>query len=161
MSVETHKLQRSLSAMTLGSVRDYENRLDRGESLEALQEVDSVHQLPISGEAGTIIAWSMIEIEFGVHFHEAPVQRDSPYWRPIFTYGTVIDSDTPVAITACVMRWNHKGEGAGSPYQGAIRGARVAVGAHSPGAITAIRFKGRLHVCFTGYGSLDDQADEG
>lgn len=161
MSVNTHKLQRSLGAMTLGSVRDYEDRLTRAASLESLQEVDSVHQLPISGEAGTVIAWSTIDIEFGVHFHEAPAQRDSPYWRPIMSTGVVIDSDTPVVVAACVVRWSHKGEGAGSPYQGAVRGARVAVGAHSPGAMSPIKFRGRLHLTFSGYGALDDQADEG
>ena len=152
MTVQTHQLKRSMRALTLGTVRSFEEA--NRDSPHKLQELDQQFQLPIQGEAGTIVSWSEIAVNFKAYVVDAREQRDVPYVRPLFTYGAVIESTTPVCISACIVKWN------GTEEDGFI-GATVAVGVYSPGTEEAITFRGYLHLCFSGYGALFDDSEEG
>jgi hypothetical protein len=151
MTVQTHQLKRSMRALTLGTVRDFEQA--GRPSLSKLQELDQHFQLPITGEAGSIVSWSEAKVSFNAYMIDAREQRSSPYIRPLFTYGAVIDSPTPVCISACIVKWK------GSEEDG-FTGATVGVGVYSPGTVEAIKFRGHLHLCFSGYGALRDDPEE-
>lgn len=136
------RLQKSLGAMTFGVVRQMDEKkkgLDKTRMMEREQEF----QVSISGEAAPDIVWSEVVLTFRVEFLPATGQRDSPYEFPTFTSGYELETDDPVAILAYVKEWR-------MDDRDTIYGAVVNVGTYL-GANT--KFRGKLHMIFSGYGS--------
>jgi hypothetical protein len=151
--VETHRLRRSIRAITVGTAIGLERKRQRALE-DGLGEFVQDFQVPIRGIAGTEMAWTEQEVKFTTTFFDAPEQRDSPYTRPTFTYGVVLESDTPVMVAACVMRWR-------VDNRDAITGCVVAVGAVNPGGSAPVEFDGHLDATFQGYGypEVEDTQD--
>lgn len=157
-AVSHRSLQRSLGALSFGMVRAMESRKELlGKT--ALRERDQHFQIPIVGRAprlGISTDWNLVDITFRVGFVDATGQRDSPYTLPQVAFGSVITSENPVIVNACVIRWKFEEDDADT---GAVIGARIAVAALSATAV-ATAFKGTLHVTFTGYGAPNDAEQE-
>lgn len=144
-------LGRAVQHVTVGTVLGMRERADRDAEVD-LHELDLQYQLEVSGDAGTIVAWAEIPVEFEEwEFHYAPANRESDLVWPQMTYGAHIDRGGPVGIFAHVSAWTQREE------TGAIVGAIVQVGAIAD----ALKpFGGTVHVTFQGYGmSRDDLAD--
>ena len=145
MPVHVHAINRSVRALTVDTIRDLERRRHML-GFDALGELEQQFQLAIEGQAGEVIGWFEIPLTFNVEFYNAVDQRDSPYTIPHFTYGSVITSQTPALITACVRRWD-------IDEQDTVSGATVAVGVCNPGTDIATPFQGYIHLTFQGYGA--------
>lgn len=118
-------------------------------SLDALGEIDQQIAIAISGSASDTIAWAELNLTFDVEFLDAVQQRYSNMTTPLFTYGSVIDSEGgPVGVLACVTAWE-------TDERGVTVGAVVSIGAFSPGTTTG--FSGYAHLRFDGYGSIPNE----
>lgn len=143
--MRAHAINRSIRALTIDTVRALDERRHML-GLDALGELEQQFQLPIEGSAGEVLAFFEVPVQFDVEFYNAPEQRMSPYTLPQFTYGTVITSEQPVLVTACVRRWD-------LDDAETVKGALVAVGVCSPGTTVEIPFVGYVHLTFQGYGA--------
>lgn len=149
----TGDLGRVMRSLTIGPVHDTDARERRARDL-GLSEIDEQFQLPIAGDAGSVIAWDSVTVSFDHPFHYAPGQRDSDLDVPQFTYGAVIESGSPVIVSACVTGWIRDED------DDAVKGAVVQVGAHLPGTSEAVHYGGFVHVTFQGYGALQEDETE-
>jgi len=143
----------ALSRAVRGLSVDPARALDRRRSMlgfDALQEIEQQFQLPIEGVATPVIVWDIRDIAFEVEFYNATEQRFSPYTVPVFTYGAVIETPTPVPVHANVMEWKKRDDDA-------VTGVRLAIGVHNPGH-RSVAFSGYLHLVFQGYGALAEGA---
>lgn len=144
-----NSLSKALDEFTHGAAESRSAK-QRQLGLDALQEVIVQYQLPVSGTAVAIPAFTSITIDFDVLFVDATEQRDSPYVEPNLTFGAVLDS--PVMLSACVTEWTR-------PLNRAsiINGAVVYIGVIGTGDA----FSGNVHLSFQGYGALDEAIDLG
>lgn len=155
MGVEHGALERSLRGLSLGVIRDVEREKAKFSDVR-LQEGRQEFQVPIQGTAYQGVVWGQVALKFDFVFHNATGQRDSPYTRPQFTYGVVIekaDKDAPAVpiIVSCLCEYD-------VDERESTRGAVIHVGVHSPTA-TPRDFEGFLHVTFSGYGAqLEDES---
>jgi hypothetical protein len=116
---------------------------------DQLTETEEQYQLPISGTASDVIAWTEREVSFGTAFIDASDMRDSNLVVPHFTFGVMLESE-PVAVTAVVREWLEQND--------TVVGARVSVGAYSPGS--TVDFRGYVHLTFQGFGApVEEGAD--
>lgn len=157
--VKTNALQRSLQAITIGSIEATHKRRDEYADA-ALQEIDQQFQVPISGTAtpGEVAA-GIIDCEFAAAMIDAYDERQAPFTAPTFTSGFVLTSPEPVILTAAVQRWFVRDE---AYYYG----ARVRVFVWTPPIDWLLRqpakFAGELHMNFQGYGMpVVDEPDTG
>lgn len=130
-----------MKGLTIGVTQDLRD-LDRQIAVDGLQEVEEQLWVEFSGRAEEFAAWSETDLEFEQHFVDATGQRDSPFDRPHFTYGAVIDTPTPVGILATVMRYtvNDRNE---------TVGCTIAIGVLSTDR--SVNVKGRVNLTFQGY----------
>lgn len=138
---DVNRIERAIKGLTLGLVRDqqeFENQI----RVDGLQEKEQQFWVEISGRAEEFASWAIREIEFEQHYVDATGQRDSPFDRPHFTFGSVLDSSTPVALFATVMEYmvNDRNE---------TVGAKVAIGMLATDEATNV--KGRVNLTFQGY----------
>lgn len=151
-----HSLQRSLTAMTIGTIRHVEARRAGSDHLR-FQERFQQFQVPISGTAYQGVAWTKRPIDFDVVFHGATGQRDVPFDYPQVSYGFVVepgDAKAPVLpiIPTLAIEWV-------KDNQESIRGCVAHIGVHSP-TPDPIDFEGNLHITFQGWGSpLEDESE--
>jgi hypothetical protein len=147
-----HALARSLSKLTIGVARDFDRRRERNLEL-GLQESFQQFQIPIAGLAYQGITWAKKWINFDFVFFEAPLQRDSNFVRPQFTYGFVTepvdDKAAPLPIIVSAMFEFVEDD------EGATSGGWLHVGVHSPTPETR-QFQGQLHLTFQGFGTARD-----
>lgn len=142
MSVDTHRIERSLRHLVLGA-RVAQDRKKAQDKLWQMSEVDQEVQVRVSGEASAPVGWSdEITIPFEWWFIAAPEQRDSPYEKPTFTFG--YQSEQEVVLTARLLRWIEE------PGRSVITGVVVSFGAYRPGAEDTIRYQGVVHLMFQG-----------
>lgn len=130
-----------MKGLTIGVVRDqqdFENQI----KVDGLQEQEQQFWIEVAGRAEEFASWAIKEIEFEQHYVDATGQRDSPFDRPHFTFGGVLDSPDPVALFATVMEYvtNDRNE---------TVGAKVAIGISSTDKSTNV--KGRVNLTFQGY----------
>lgn len=155
MPVASNSLQRSLAYLTLGAVRDIE-RARAAVASSKLQEGFQQFQIPVMGTANYGVLWAKLKLEFDFIFFAATGQRDSPYDRPQFSYGYVVeaaDDKAPVVpvFVSCAVQYIDTDDGA-------TRGCWLHVGVLSPTA-EARPFEGYLHVTFQGWGAPSDDAE--
>lgn len=147
-----NRIQKAMKGLTIGTVEGL-REAERKFKTEGLQEVEEQIWLEFAGRAEEFASWVTKEVEFSQHFIDATGNRDSPFDRPHFTYGAVIDSRTPVAVFAAVMHYktNERNE---------TIGATVAIGVLATDL--SVNVKGRVNLTFQGFGQepsgLDDEA---
>jgi hypothetical protein len=136
------RLERAMKGLTIGVVQDMQD-WERIRATDALKEIEQQFWVEFSGRAEEFAAWSYREIEFEQHYVDATGQRDSPFDRPHFTYGAVIDTPTPVGVLAVVMEYraNERNE---------TIGAKVAIGILATDR--SVNVRGRVNLTFQGYG---------
>lgn len=144
--IALHSLQRSLTALTIGAVREDKAREDQRASV-AMAETEEQFQIDVSGTAGPQMQWQEAALDFTQSFYALEGERDNPAREPQVWFGAVLDSVTPVIFSVCVMQWNQSDDDS-------FIGARVVVGAYAPD--DDVDFRGRVHVTFQGYGTPQD-----
>lgn len=151
--VNTHALARSIRAMTLGTLRDYQDARERFARF-AMGELDQQYQLPIAGVVGQVPAWSTVTITFDAPFVDGYDDRRAHLIDPLFTFGTILTAGTPAFVSCHVRRWI-------TDADGNYTGAELEVGIHRPGVTTPQPFAGELHLNFQGYGMPEPDDYEG
>lgn len=139
-----NRLEKAMQGLTIGVVSDMKDADDRAR-LNGLQEIEQQFWVEFSGRAEEFASWGMREIEFEQHYVDATGQRDSPFDRPHFTFGAVLDTPTPVGVFAVVLEYkvNDRNE---------TVGAKVALGITATDRATNV--KGRVNLTFQGYGQV-------
>lgn len=164
-SVSTHALNRSILKLATTAVRDVRTK-DAREALSLIGDREEQFQIKVSGRASDFPAWQTADLLFDQTFSVATGNRMSQLTRPQVRSGsevTSVASDFPpaadgtvaavgVILAISVRQWL-------LDDAGNIRGARVQVGASSPG--DNVRFTGFVHIAFHGYGALTEQPDTG
>lgn len=138
----TNRLQRAFKGLTIGVINDYSDIQDRLR-VDGLQEIEQQFWIDFSGLAEEFASFVEHDIEFEQRFVDATGQRDSPFDRPHFSFGAVLDSPTPVMVSAVVMSYvtNQRNE---------VVGARIAVGVAA--SDQAVNVRGRVNLTFQGFG---------
>ena len=123
---------------------------DRRNERNAGRELELQYQYEISGTATVAPVWMELPaINFDYSLHYAPGQRESTLEEPHFTYGS--KTNPPVGIHATVKEWLQ------DENTGAVVGAIVAVAALAGGSTP---FKGKVHLTFQGFGTLNEEDEE-
>lgn len=144
---------RVMQGLSIGTVQETTRRAEKAREL-GLREIEVQFQIPVAGSAGTVIEWDSSSCDFDYPFYYAPGARDSDLDTPQMLYGAVIESGSPVVLTACVTAWKQ------DESDDSYIGATLAIGAYSPGVAEAVSFGGSLHVSFQGYGALLEDETE-
>lgn len=162
--VSTHAIQRSLAAVSIGTIRAREERVAQ-DLIDANDEYDQQFQVPYTG---TLIGRDplrvTVQLTFAVRFIREPVEyRDSPYEFPHFTYGdeqTGLD-ESVVFTHAVVRRWIYD--------EDEVTGVEVMILLHNPFAADddpdaankeELRFNGVMHLNFEGYAAAFDPTED-
>lgn len=137
-----NRLEKALKGLTIGVTQDLQD-WEKARATDALKEIEQQFWVEFAGRAEEFAIWSTREIEFEQHYVDATGQRDSPFDRPHFTYGAVIDTPTPVGVLAVVMEYltNERNE---------TIGAKVAIGILATDR--SVNVRGRVNLTFQGYG---------
>jgi hypothetical protein len=142
--VTTHRVQRSLAHLTLGTARAMEQRQERQAELAA-GETEQQYKVAVGGTAGSdAMDWQETSIEFADSFYPGQDRRDSSFDTPLFTYGVEMQSPTPVILSVVVTGWL-------TDPDGTVRGVRLALGAHVIGAVDDVKFDAIAHLNFQGW----------
>lgn len=147
---DNSRLERALEGLTIGVVQDLQD-FERLRKLDGLQEIEQQFWVEFAGKAEEFASWEQVDVDFEQFYVDATGQRDSPFDRPHFTYGSVIDTPTPVGVMANVMsyRTNNRNE---------TVGAKVAIGIFA--SDIAVKVRGRLNLTFQGYGQSSNGLNE-
>jgi hypothetical protein len=142
-------LARSLRAMTLGTVKSYNDRRDQY-AAEALGEIDQQFQVTLSGGLGGLgggtAAWGELELAFSVPFVNGSEDRSVPFAYPLVTYGSVVTSGGPLMVACNVKRWK-----VDEDY---VLGATLEIGVlRTDGGGDYGVYAGELHLNFQGWGA--------
>jgi hypothetical protein len=153
--VTTHRIQRSLEALTIGvhkSAAARENLLRGASAHEVFQQF----KIALAGYAGVRLATDTVSVTFDEPFWPATDRRDSDFLEPHFTYGFEMQSADPVILTASIKAWHRA-------RQGVVTGADVWIASHAPGVTQRVKFRGQLHLSFQGYGQpyIEDDDEVG
>lgn len=137
------RIQKALRSLSIGTITDMQAAQRRAET-DGLREVEEQLWVDFSGRAEEFASWVEKEVEFVNHFVDATGNRDSPFDRPHFTFGVVIESPTPVHISAVVMSYvtNERNE---------TVGAVIAIGVAA--SDLSVNVRGRVNLTFQGYGT--------
>lgn len=144
------RLERSMKGLTIGVVKNKE-AADKRAAQDGLTEREEQVHIQVSGRAEEFSSWQRKKVRFGTAFVDATGQRDSPFDRPHFTFGAVIETPDPVGIVACVMDWI-------TTERNETIGAEVAIGVL--GTDESVKFRGSVHCTFEGYGAPANTFDD-
>lgn len=153
IGVRSGALERSIRAFSMDQQAKHEEAVE-ARAQESMGEFEQQFQVPLSGEAGSLITWTEVTATFASPFVLTD-DRDSPHQYPQFWHGAVIESGPPVMVTACVRDWI-------TTADGDVTGAKVAVGVCRPGVDedSFKKFKGTVHLTFQGWSAPFDDEDE-
>jgi hypothetical protein len=157
MSVKQNAMNRAVVSVGL-AVNKHIRERDRARANMAFREAVLQYQLPISGSADGVYRSATIDLDFEIHFHYAPYNRDSDFDRPEVSTGVVLSGDTDVIIDLKVVKWNIDEE------TDAVTGATVKVSAFVLGGSTdgfdTTPFEGYAHVSFQGWAGVHEDETE-
>lgn len=146
MSIAETNIARSIS--TLGfRMSEQMHRKSREAAASRLAETDQQFQIEVSGEAAQAMEWETIDLTFDETIYIAPAQRTSPLSEPHFTFGSTMQSDTPVILVATVQKWLTDSTG---NFIGAT--VHLGVSAMNEGA-TLVKYRATVHLVFQGLSS--------
>lgn len=143
MTVDFGRLDRTYRHLTIGQVNGMSSRRLQRE-LEGLREFEDQFKIEIAGRGEEFPVWTEVHLKFNIDFVDATGQRDSPFDRPHFTYGAIIESGGPIGLDACVTRWD-------VDDRNQTTGCMLSIGARATDF--ARKFRGELHARFQGYGA--------
>jgi hypothetical protein len=146
------RLQRSLSALTIGAVKardERERSLAPLESGEFLQQI----QLNVNGKAFTGPAVAEVEVAFP-HAFLTRLGRETGPENPTFHDGAEVASGGPVMIHTQVIDWIENDSGL-------LTGARIRIHSWWPGASAELPFAAVVHLTFIGYAAPTTDDSEG
>ena len=147
--VSTHRVQRSLAALSVNAQRAYLEH-ERQRSQLSGGEAELQFKSSVSGTVGATPAWDYVDVTFPRPVAPALDRRESQFDRPLFTYGWERISGPPLFLTAFVDRWRMSDDG-----DGLVLGARVGIGAVVPNADDVRRFTAAVHLTFQGWANPD------
>lgn len=153
--VTTHRVRRSLQALTLGMASSMGERQRQQDEI-ASGETEQQYKVAVTGTAGPdAMDWQEGAIQFDDLFYPAQDRRDSSFETPLFTYGVEMQSPTPVILSVVVIGWL-------TDPDGTVSGVRLAFGAHVVGAVDDVKFDAVAHLSFQGWAAPalndDDEA---
>jgi hypothetical protein len=156
--VTTHRVQRSLAAMTVNAQRAYAERQAQ-ESELAGGETILQFKSPVRGTVGLIATTGFVNISFPRLMLPAQDRRDSHFDRPHFTYGWEREhGPAAMVLSAYVDRWRTAADD-----DALVTGARIASMVWTPAAGTTetFPFSALLHMSFHGWAmpDLNDDAE--
>jgi hypothetical protein len=143
--VTTHKMERSLRALTVTTQNVYKAAAVQREQISAGEYMQQ-GKLEIAGTAKAWFEWIDAEIEFPEPFIESGDRRFSDFKRPHFTFGYEITTRDPIVVTAYVTSW----VGAEGETTGAKMVFGVWIGDHTDEE-AEVKFRGTVHVSFQGF----------
>lgn len=144
MSIAENSIARSIS--TLGfRLADQQHAKKQEGAASKLAETDQQFQVTVSGEAAQLVEWTEITVTFDETIYVAPSQRQNALEEPHFTFGSSMQSDTPVMLHATVQKWT-------KDTSGNFTGAVVALGAAAASS-SLTKFKATVHLTFQGFSS--------
>lgn len=137
-------LQRSLAALTIGTVKARE---ERDAMLEPISGSNMIQyrQIPVAGKVSEKPVHAEVNVDWPYPIVAAPAQTDSDQERPHFALGVELLSTEPVMIFATVIGWIDADDGW-------TEGARLRITAWIPRARKKHDFSAILHLTFSGYG---------
>lgn len=157
---DTHGDARTISALRELTIGAQKNTLKRRDELsyDSLNEYDQQIQVAISGTAGDIASYVLVQVFFDVYFLAGTLQRANNLIWPHFTYGSVLHTAKPILIWANVMSWIL--DGVGETGNNTVVGANIQWGSMAPDFVSGapIIFTGALHLNFQGMGAPHDVA---
>lgn len=141
--------------MLIGATKEREAAGRRVEGSKLHEELFEF-QVGIAGIANSTVDWQPADVVFPAPMIPAPMQRDSDLEVPQFFYGAhLYVSSAPVVVTAHVSEWTQDD----ADY---TTGAKLQVGAWTPGLDEEVEFSGYVHLTFQGYsGPAIEDDDEG
>lgn len=151
--ISTHAVNRSFAALSLGTLRAAKRR-EAEDLIDAADEYDQQFQLPYAGTvAGRQPQSATVVVSFDVPFQPAEgAPRDSPYDKPLFTWGDEQTGPTTVFAHMCVSRWVMAEDDLDE-----VSGAEVKITVFNPAGIDNdtefTPFQGIAHINFQGYGA--------
>jgi hypothetical protein len=137
-------LARSLRAMTLGTLKSYNDRRDSFEA-DTIGEIDQQYQVTIAGEAGPQVVWNELVVAFDAPFIDGREDRNAPFQYPMFTYGTVVLQGSRLVVVCNVIKWN--------VLEDYVRGCTLEIGVFRPQGGGVGDYRGELHLNFEGWGA--------
>lgn len=144
MSISEGSIVRSVARLGF-QLGEQQHRKQHEGAASKLTETDQQFQVPVSGEAAQLVEFSTVTVTFDETIYLAPAQRQNRLEEPHFTFGSSMQSDTPVMLTATVQKWI-------KDTAGNFTGAQVAIGASAAG-VGLTKFKGNVHLNFQGFSS--------
>lgn len=154
--VDTHKMERSLRALTVGTKKAYDDIAATRTEIASGEYVQQA-KVPISGVARSLMEWIEVTVTFPEPFIPGGSRTRSDFKTPFFTFGYMIESREPVVVTAHISAW------VGDEDE--TTGAEVRVGVWhgdgDPNNLEAIKFKGEAHLAFQGFAYPVIEDDDG
>lgn len=138
---DLNRLERAMSGLTVGVVKSMQRYQERAYEDGLIEREEQFH-IHVTGRAEEFAVWTVTEVDFGLVFVDATAQRDSPFDRPHFTYGAVVETLDPVGLMASVMDWK-------TTDRNETIGAKVAIGV--VGTDRAVKFEAAIHASFQGF----------
>jgi hypothetical protein len=154
--VSTHRVQRSLAAITVRTKQAYDAHEARQRELAA-RETTAQFKVTVNGTANGHMAWSDHKITFHEPFY-SDSERDSDFDVPHFTFGYELPTGAPIMLSAHVRVWD-------IDQDEVVRGATVRIGVCRPGlrdrAADTVKFRAITHLTFQGWAAPTLNDDEG
>lgn len=157
--VTTHRVQRSLAAMTINAQRAYAERQAQDNEM-AGGETILQFKSPVMGTVSLTPATGYVNLTFSRPMFPARDRRDSQFERPHFTHGWERESGPAAMLhTVFVDRWRTDDDD-----DSLVKGARIGVTIWAPAIGStelALPFRAALHMAFHGYAmpDLNDDAE--
>lgn len=145
-------LQRSLAALTIGTVKARE---ERSAMLDPISGGNMIQyrQVPVAGRVMKRPVSAEVNVDFDYPFAIATARTDSDQERPTYNVSVELLSTGPVIILPQLVRWIDADDGW-------TEGAVVRVTAWIPEANKKHDFSAILHLSFSGYGvPTEDETD--
>lgn len=137
-------IAKSLSVMGFDLQHQMAAKQEEGvNSRSRVAESDQQFQVDVAGEATGVTAWTTTTVQFDETIFLSPAQRYNPLPEPHFTFGSTMQSGSPVMLHATVQKWIRDSS---SNFTGAV----VAIGVTGIAGEGAVKYKARVHLTFQG-----------
>lgn len=153
--VTTHRIQRSLAALTVNTQKAYQQRHQQQQNISG-GEAEQQFKIAVTGEVADVPTFQYADVSFDRSVVPALDRRDSDFTEPAFTYGWEREYGPPMFLTAFIDGWVVDDDGS-------VTGARIGIGTFMPFATETRQFRAVVHTVFQGWANsdIDDTAGEG
>jgi hypothetical protein len=140
--IAEESIVRSISVLGF-RLREQMHAKEREGAPSRLAETDQQFQVQVSGSAGSTTIWTKVKVIFDETIYVAPAQRQNPLGEPHFTFGSTMQSATPVILHATVQDWI-------TDTSGNYTGAEVNIGVDGRDSQPK-PYKATVHLLFQGF----------